>query len=249
MATEVTKLITVSLGKIQQSRQQKCGLNLRKSLLVASVLHKARDIYVAEIKHRRTDTTDELPSKRIRLVTQKSVVETEQNNDTHSESEPSESTDNGSTPAPTLPTPSKEDVAVQRDSVIEVNKENSPPHTEQTTEDKNTSSCNRCLKRRHEPASTNNVTSFTQSQENREKIVPKKRLRAESVITTDSSDTNNNTPTDSAPNTAINSLVTIFSSAFAGLSSEKKDSTNCTSSTTTELNTFSICREPIALRA
>lgn len=53
--TEVTKLITVTLGKIQESKHAKCGLNLRKSLLVASVLHKARDIYVTEVKHRSID--------------------------------------------------------------------------------------------------------------------------------------------------------------------------------------------------
>lgn len=63
--TEVTKLITVTLGKLQESKHAKCGLNLRKSLLVASVLHKARDIYVTEVKNRRfssrvmdTTTTD-----------------------------------------------------------------------------------------------------------------------------------------------------------------------------------------------
>jgi len=56
MATEVTKLISVSLGKMHQSRQTKCGLNLRRSLLVASVLHKARDAYVTEIKNRKVDS-------------------------------------------------------------------------------------------------------------------------------------------------------------------------------------------------
>ena len=56
--TEVTKLITVTLGKIQESKHAKCGLNLRKSLLVASVLHKARDIYVTEVKSRVSNHTD-----------------------------------------------------------------------------------------------------------------------------------------------------------------------------------------------
>lgn len=60
--TEVTKLITVTLGKIQQSKQAKCGLNLRKSLLVASVLQKARNIYVTEVKSRSITNENELSS-------------------------------------------------------------------------------------------------------------------------------------------------------------------------------------------
>lgn len=51
--SEVTKLLTVTLDKIHESKRTKTGPNLRKSLLVASVLHKARDIYVSEIKNVR----------------------------------------------------------------------------------------------------------------------------------------------------------------------------------------------------
>jgi len=83
MATEVTKLISVSLGKMHQSRQTKCGLNLRRSLLVASVLHKARDAYVSEIKNRRVDcqkASEEAapapePVRKRRFTSQRSMVD------------------------------------------------------------------------------------------------------------------------------------------------------------------------------
>jgi hypothetical protein len=45
MAVEVQKLIAVSLGKIATSRSQRGGPSLHKSLLVSSVLYKARTTY------------------------------------------------------------------------------------------------------------------------------------------------------------------------------------------------------------
>ncbi|XP_014778649.1 putative uncharacterized protein DDB_G0277255 [Octopus bimaculoides] len=48
MATEAQKLIALSLGKIAASRNQRGGINLHKNLLVASVLHRARSVYMLE---------------------------------------------------------------------------------------------------------------------------------------------------------------------------------------------------------
>lgn len=45
---ETQRLITMSLGKIAQSRGQRGGINLHKNLLVATVLHKARTAYMIE---------------------------------------------------------------------------------------------------------------------------------------------------------------------------------------------------------
>ncbi|KAI8738681.1 immediate early response gene 5-like protein [Biomphalaria glabrata] len=45
---ETQRLISVSLGKIAQSRGQRGGINLHKNLLVATVLHKARTAYMME---------------------------------------------------------------------------------------------------------------------------------------------------------------------------------------------------------
>ncbi|GFO32358.1 immediate early response gene 5-like protein [Plakobranchus ocellatus] len=45
---ESQRLISVSLGKIAQSRSQKGGINLHKNLLVATVLHKARTACMME---------------------------------------------------------------------------------------------------------------------------------------------------------------------------------------------------------
>jgi len=251
MATEVTKLITVSLGKIHQSRQQKCGLNLRKSLLVASVLHKARDIYVAEIKSRRSDTEDH-PAKRVRLSTQSSVTEgvTESPTDARIASTTKTTTTTTSSVTPSAiditdvlasqsesengELKSVEERKIEDDSTTEVNKENSPPEPESDN-----TSC-RCLKRRHDSLPTDNVSSHT-NPETREKITPKKRVRSESLSA------ENNNVTDSQQTEQMSLLVQTFNSSFAGFGlTEQK---NCTSNSSVELNTFSISREPIALRA
>jgi len=45
---EAQRVISVSLGKIAQSRLQRAGCSLHKSLMVASILHKARHLYVEQ---------------------------------------------------------------------------------------------------------------------------------------------------------------------------------------------------------
>jgi len=49
---EAQKLITLSINKIAGSRRQRGGINLRKNLLVASVLHSARMHYYEEMCNR-----------------------------------------------------------------------------------------------------------------------------------------------------------------------------------------------------
>lgn len=48
MSTEAHKLIGISLSKIAQSRASRGGVSLHKNLLVATVLHKARYIFMEE---------------------------------------------------------------------------------------------------------------------------------------------------------------------------------------------------------
>lgn len=49
---EAQKLISVSIGKINASRVTRTGTSLHRSLLVASVLHKARNVYLDEERER-----------------------------------------------------------------------------------------------------------------------------------------------------------------------------------------------------
>lgn len=51
MATEAQRLIGISLTKIAQSRQHRGGVSLHKNLLVATVLQKARYIFMEEAYH------------------------------------------------------------------------------------------------------------------------------------------------------------------------------------------------------
>ena len=46
--TEVQRLIGLSLNKLQMGRAGRGGLSLHKNLLVATVLNKARDVYMQE---------------------------------------------------------------------------------------------------------------------------------------------------------------------------------------------------------
>lgn len=45
---EAQRLIAMSLGKIAQSRGQRGGASLHKNLLVSTVLHKARHVFMTE---------------------------------------------------------------------------------------------------------------------------------------------------------------------------------------------------------
>ncbi len=45
---EAQRLITVSLGKIAQSKGQRGGASLYRNLLVSTVLHKARHVFMTE---------------------------------------------------------------------------------------------------------------------------------------------------------------------------------------------------------
>lgn len=51
MATDAQRLISISLTKIAQSRSQRGGVSLHRNLLVATVLQKARYIFMEEAYH------------------------------------------------------------------------------------------------------------------------------------------------------------------------------------------------------
>ncbi|KAL1124707.1 hypothetical protein AAG570_001331 [Ranatra chinensis] len=51
MASDAQRLISISLTKIAQSRAQRGGVSLHKNLLVATVLQKARYIFMEEAYH------------------------------------------------------------------------------------------------------------------------------------------------------------------------------------------------------
>lgn len=51
MATDAQRLISISLTKIAQSRTQRGGVSLHRNLLVATVLQKARYIFMEEAYH------------------------------------------------------------------------------------------------------------------------------------------------------------------------------------------------------
>lgn len=54
---EAQRIITISINKIAGSRNQRGGINLRKNLLVASVLQSARTLYYEEMCNKMSRTT------------------------------------------------------------------------------------------------------------------------------------------------------------------------------------------------
>lgn len=54
---EAQRIITISINKIAGSRNQRGGINLRKNLLVASVLQSARSLYYEEMCNKMSRTT------------------------------------------------------------------------------------------------------------------------------------------------------------------------------------------------
>lgn len=238
MATEVTKLISVSLGKIQRSRQSKNGLNLRKSLLVASVLHKARDIYVLDLKHKQIESSDseEQPTKKCKFQTQRSVVEAQSEVESDEESQYDAEHDSLSEPDSQSMCDDILDQICEGDSES-TDKENSPPSVESVTSNRLDSlSCKPCLKRQL----SNENSSQTQDTCTDSDVIhtPKKRQRIESLDCTSS--------TDSAP---INNLVQIFNSTNFGEQSDDKTKSTCSGHSAAELNSFSLRRDAIALTA
>lgn len=58
MEGDVQRIINISLNKIVASRNRKGGINLHRNLLVASVLFKAKDAYIAETVAKRKRDMD-----------------------------------------------------------------------------------------------------------------------------------------------------------------------------------------------
>lgn len=289
---EVTKVLALSLDKISKSKRTRFGPNLRRSLLVQSVLYKAKDIYVSEVKNKQIDNhnssdspmengddhqsesdsqsetqTDNFSSSkhsapvRRQFSSQSSVVEeqceTEEattSDDEDSESEPMTRVVPFSRfiSSPVISSDSLADNIIDElatnsetetsDDTPSIDKENNPPTTTNTS-----LSCGRCLKRR---SSTVHDVS-TNSTTNSISYIPSKRLRTNSI---DHSSSDIIIASDSAPyamDTApspINSLVKIFSESFMGLTSS--DMVNQSQyEKTTQLNTFSLSRDSIAITA
>lgn len=241
MATEVTKLITVSLGKIQQSRQAKNGLNLRKSLLVASVLHKARDIYVLDLKHRKiegSELEEQQVTKKAKFQSQRSVVDSPQT--VCDNVEPNDDCEDHAYDAPTQQSDQSDmcdDILDQISSDSEcksTDKENNPPPI--TSVRLESLSCRPCLKR--QLSNDNSTHSKDISSEPEIRHVPRKRQRVDA-----------STCNSAADSPQINNLVQIFNSTSFSVEPTDDSSTTTCAAHSKELNAFSLGCGTIVLTA
>ncbi len=222
MAVEAERLISMSMGKIHASRSQRGGINLHKNLLVATVLHKARTVYMMEsynsmMRARKSDSegTEEPSVSQLMDTTTPSVQASEQPHVTPDSTHAAgaEEAQNGDVEQP-----------------AQDNKENSPPARESCRETSQSSkqtgevsessmelgeqNCGRCAKRRlTEIADSSNVQNTSVAP------APSKKAKLDSGEYQSVGYQDQQCQTDApVPNTTqITNLVHSFSSGFTGL--------------------------------
>ncbi|XP_013415754.1 immediate early response gene 5-like protein [Lingula anatina] len=217
MGTEAHRLITVSLGKIAQCRQQRGGVNLHKSLLVTKVLYKARTAYMMQNFREVVDSktrTAKTHSSSEKQVSKSKSAETTLQVQIHP------------TPAGNAAPCDSESAGCISPSETHEDKENIPPAQEMSAETKDSfensdenmiskessldnksdvdnnadSECAKCVKRR-----------LSETELAVDSISPVKRSKfcdAETQVDTEPMQTET---------TQISNLVNIFSSGFTGL--------------------------------
>ena len=76
MANEAQRLIAVSIGKISSSKGQRGGVNLRRNLLVANVILRARTVYMMA-NHSNGSTTTTAHDTRVGLMEHQATVDSD----------------------------------------------------------------------------------------------------------------------------------------------------------------------------
>ena len=234
MTTEAHKLIALSLNKIACSRRQRGGVNLRKNLMVAGVLFKARTIYI-ENYHTLEDTSTYRSES---IETQSDSIE--QQTDSNVVEEVCQSNESAGNLACEERVTSLDSPSIE--SETEQDKENTPPsinsstvsgsteygyNTEKSTDEvadvkkdnvESDSPCTKCSKRR-----------LTEVEAAVDSISPK-RPRSDNVLTelgsnsvSRDSETQTTEPMQTEP-TQISNLVNIFNSGFTGLLNSASES-------------------------
>lgn len=242
---ETQRLISVSLGKIAQSRSQRGGINLHKNLLVATVLHKARTAYMMEsYSYQQALQRQKLQQEQLQQASSTPSAETNNGGENLKSTEPdlghvSATPTASERTAPDQPSSceseSHEPMSVHEPEVS-CDKENSPPessHSSTTKFDTSNSHLAASNQLSQEAMSTLNTTNKCNilkrrrcsrsscSQEYECPVNKKPRVTIDSSIThTDSSDESNSEMPESPQ---ITNLVSIFNSGFSGLCAISND--------------------------
>ena len=244
---EAQQIITMSINKITGSRGQRGGVNLRKNLLVASVLHSARAMYYEEMCNSMSRTAEFHSTERDTMEDEDDCTEAPDWGDSECDSAPSSTTE----PSPRQRVDSElcctEDNATQRPTE---DKENCQPASDVSPV--------QARLEKPEPDSTALVTDQSpDSSQDKERVVlgqkntnssPSKsgcsackrkrsdsaeelREACESILPKrPKADSESQPEKLNSEQGSITSLVTIFKSGFHGLSGESNPQTNIVSS-------------------
>ncbi|KAK2152003.1 hypothetical protein LSH36_342g01040 [Paralvinella palmiformis] len=199
MAADAQRLIAMSLGKIAASRGQRGGISLHKNLLVATVLSKARTVFMLE------SYNNMIENRRLEMEQTRETVKTTENGSLDDRT--NMDSKNGERTAPTdscMYAGDTDDATCDADD----NKENSAPEVPCDVESAPPSGCLRCRKRRLTDAADDNDTSDVDDSS----IPAGKRCRTE---VTSSERTVEVMQVESS--SQITNLVNCFSSGFTGL--------------------------------
>ncbi|XP_022099119.1 immediate early response gene 2 protein-like [Acanthaster planci] len=240
---EAQQIITMSINKITGSRGQRGGVNLRKNLLVATVLHSARAMYYEEMCNRMARNAELRSRERDTIVDEEDddCTEAPDWGDSNN-SEESSSCQRMEAEATELPTEDKENCRPVPTNASSVQARLEKPHTDSTSSPMvadqkqeesspdidrmvlgqlNTNSpptgCNACKRKRSESAD--------ELREACESILPKRAKSSDSECQTEELTSSASTPSAKQNSEgSITSLVSIFKSGFHGLSGEANPS-------------------------
>lgn len=230
---EAQRIISLSLGKIAQSRGRRTGVDLHKNLLVSTVLHKAKNVILLE-----NYTNSMKPRPKIQ-----EPIFIPDTSDNIGDSDVSD--DEGYAEETEMNSPRADEVT-EMDN-CEMDKENSPPVEDSSYEimdlsksqsekdtAENSSSCGGCLKRKRESSDSVNCDSN----------VPRKVAKSDSI-----SSQNSVQQSQSDNGSQISTLVNIFNTGFSGLTNNNlagssNQNTCASTSYMSKIDTISI---PIAM--
>ncbi len=251
---EAQQIITMSINKITGSRGQRGGVNLRKNLLVASVLHSARAMYYEEMCNRMSRTAELHSMEKESIEDEEDCTEAPDWGDDECDSAPTtqepsscQRTDScAEENATQRPTEDKENCqpAAAEISPVQARLEEKPePASSSTMEQSPDSACSpspdkeRVVLGQKNTNSPQSKSGCSACKRKRSDSSEELREACESILPKrPKTDSESQAEKPNSEQGSITSLVTIFKSGFHGLSGESNPQTNLVSSSSSGNN-------------
>ena len=249
---EAQQIITMSINKITGSRGQRGGVNLRKNLLVASVLHSARAMYYEEMCNRMSRTAELHSMDRESVEDEEDCTEApdwgDEEDSVTTTPEPSscQRTDSSEENATQRPTEDKENyhpVVAEISPAVQARLEEKPepasskPTTEQSPDSTPSPDKERMVLGQKNTNSPPSKSGCNACKRKRSDSSEELREACESILPKrPKTDLESQGEKVNPEQGSITSLVTIFKSGFHGLSGESNPQSNIVSSSSSGSN-------------